>query len=61
VLEAQSLKTSDLFTEKTVSLSRIMLALGSWPVVMMGIFLIVTAVFIIAVLLKVFIFREESI
>jgi hypothetical protein len=30
-------------------------------VVMMGIFLIVTAVFIIAVLLKVFIFREESI
>ena len=61
VLEAQSMKTSDLFTAKTVSLSKVMLALGSWPVMMMGIFLMITAVFIIAVLLKVFIFREESI
>jgi hypothetical protein len=62
VLEAQSMKTSDLFTARTVSISKMMLGLGSWPVLIMGIFLIITAVFIIAVLLKVFVFgREESI
>ena len=61
VLEAESLKTSDLFTERTVSMSRIMLGLASWPVMILGIFLLITAVFIIAVLLKVFIFRDESI
>jgi hypothetical protein len=61
VLEAESLKTSDLFTERTVSISRIMLGLASWPVMILGIFLLITAVFIIAVLLKVFIFRDESI
>jgi Four helix bundle sensory module for signal transduction len=61
VLEAQSLRTSDLFTERTVSLSRIMLGLASWPVMILGIFLLVTAVFIIAVLLKVSVFRHESI
>ena len=61
LLEAQSMKTSNLFTARTVSISKIMLGLGSWPVMIMGIFLIITAVFIIAVLLKVFIFREESV
>src|SRR6266851_3272340 len=50
VLEAESLKTSDLFTERTVSMSRIMLGLASWPVMILGIFLLITAVFIIAVL-----------
>jgi hypothetical protein len=61
VLETQSMKTSDLFTERTLSISKLMLGLGSWPVLIMGIFLAITAVFIIAVLLKVFFFAEESI
>lgn len=60
VLEAQSLRTSDRYAERTVSLSRMMLGLGSWPVVIMGIFLMITALFIIAVLLKVFVFRDEA-
>lgn len=61
VLEAQSLKTSDIYTERTVSISKMMLGLGSWPVLIMGIFLMITAVFIITVLLKVIVFRGESV
>jgi hypothetical protein len=61
VLEAQSLKTSDIYTERTVSISKMMLGLGTWPVIIMGIFLMITAVFILAVLLKVLVFRHESV
>jgi len=59
-VNALSLKTSDDFTERTYSISKIMLGLGSWPVIIMGIFLMITAVFIIAVLLKVFVFPDEA-
>jgi len=61
LLGAQSLRTSDEYTERTLSISKLMLGLGSWPVLIMGIFLMITGVFIMAVLLKVFVFPEESI
>lgn len=61
VLGAQSMRASDEYSERTVSISKMMLGLGSWPVLIMGIFLLITAVFVIAVLLKVFVFSEESI
>ena len=51
-VKALSLKTSDDFTERTHSISKMMLGLGSWPVMILGILLLITAVFIIAVLLK---------
>jgi len=60
LLRAQSLRTSDIYTERTGSISKMMLGLGSWPVMIMGIFLMITAVFIIAVLLKVLVFRGEA-
>jgi Four helix bundle sensory module for signal transduction len=59
-LGEQSLKTSDLFTANTVKISKVMLGLGSWPVVIMGVFLTITAVFIIVVLLKTLVFRDEA-
>jgi hypothetical protein len=60
LLGARSLRTSDEYTERTVSISKVMLGLGTWPVVILGIFLMITGVFIIAVLLKVFIFPDEA-
>jgi hypothetical protein len=60
VLEEESLRTSGALTAGTLSTSKIMLGLASWPVMLLGAFLLITAVFVIAVLVKVFLFREET-
>jgi hypothetical protein len=60
VLEAESLRTSDILTASTVSTSKIMLGLASWPLMALGAVLLVTAVFIILVLLNVFFRHKEA-
>jgi len=61
VLEAESLRTSDMLTASTVSISKMMLGLASWPLIALGGFLLMTALFIIVVLLNVFFRRKEAI
>ncbi len=60
VLEAQSLKTSNALTAKTGSMSNMMIGFASWPLITLGIFFFVTAVFVIVVLLNVFFRNSEA-
>ena len=57
---SESLRTSDMLTLKTGSLSRLLLGLGSWPVIVLGLFLSIFAIFVVAVLLNVFLRREHT-
>lgn len=60
-LEAQSRRDSDTLTARTGSISNIMLGLGSWPLMILAGLLLVTALFVIVVLLNVFLFKREAI
>ena len=57
---SDGLRTSDMITLRTGSISKLLLGLGSWPVIMLGLFLSIFAVFVVAVLLNVFLRREHS-
>jgi hypothetical protein len=61
VLEDESLRTSDILTASTVSTSKIMLGLASWPVIILCGFLLITALFVIGVLLKVLFSGREAV
>jgi hypothetical protein len=56
----ESLRTSDVFTEKTITISKMILGLGSWPVMIVGLFLSITVAFIITVVVGVFVFRRTA-
>jgi len=60
VLRAESLRTSDKLTARTGNMSNMLLGLASWPVILFCMLLLVTALFVIAVLLKVFCIGEEA-
>ena len=60
VLKTQSLRTRATLSRKTGSVSSMMLGLASWPVIVLFAFLLITAVFVIVVLLKVFFFKQEA-
>src|SRR4051794_31504382 len=51
-LNSASLKTSDNISLHTGNLSKVMLGLASWPIMILATFLLFTAVFVIAVLIK---------
>jgi hypothetical protein len=51
LVKAHSLKTSDAFTERTHSISKMMLGLASWPVIALTLFFTVTAALAVVVLL----------
>lgn len=57
VLEEESLRASNQFTERTDSLSHMLLGLASWPVILISLFFLIAAFFVLGVLLKVTIFR----
>jgi hypothetical protein len=60
MLKAQSLRTSGTLTAKTGNVSNMMLGLASWPVIILCAFLLITAVFVMVILLKVFVFKQEA-
>jgi Four helix bundle sensory module for signal transduction len=60
LLEAQSLRTSDTLTANTGNVSKFILGVASWPVMIFGAFLLITVIFIIAVLLNVFVFKRAT-
>jgi chemoreceptor-like protein with four helix bundle sensory module len=60
-LEAQSRRYNDMLTARTSSLSNMMLGLASWPLMILATLLLVTALFVIVVLLNVFLFRRDLI
>jgi hypothetical protein len=60
MLKAQSLRTSGILTAKTGNVSNMMLGLASWPVIILCAFLLITAVFVMVILLKVFVFKQEA-
>jgi hypothetical protein len=51
LFQTQSLKTSNVFTERTVSISKMMLGLASWPVIALSVFFLITAALAVVVLL----------
>ena len=51
LVKEHSLKTSDAFTERTHSISKMMLGLASWPVIALTLFFTVTAALAVVVLL----------
>ena len=60
MLKAQSLRTSGTLTANTGNVSNMMLGLASWPVIILCAFLLITAVFVMVILLKVFVFKQEA-
>jgi len=59
-IHAQSLRTSDTLTARTGSVSTVILGLASWPVIVAGALLLITAIFVIVILLRVFLFKPEA-
>jgi hypothetical protein len=51
LVKSHSLKTSNVFTERTVSVSKMMLGLASWPVIALSVFFLITAALAVVVLL----------
>jgi hypothetical protein len=60
-LQAHSLRRSDALTARTSHLSKMLIGLAGWPVMFFCLFLLITGVFIIAVLTKVFLLGQESV
>ena len=60
LLKKESLTTSNHLSLRTGNLSRVMLGLAGWPIMILGAFLIFTAIFVLVVLVKVTLFREET-
>jgi hypothetical protein len=60
VLEAQSLQTSSSLTTQTGLLSKMMLGMASWPVMLLCAFLLITAVIVIGILLWVSVFKQDA-
>jgi hypothetical protein len=59
LLDESSLETSKHLSVRTGNLSKLVLGLGSWPVVILGALLLFTALFVVTVLLRVALFKEE--
>src|SRR5689334_21928418 len=57
---SDSLRTSNQLTVRTGSLTRLLLGLGSWPVIMFGLFLSLFALFLVTMLLNVMLRGEQS-
>jgi hypothetical protein len=60
LLRSESLTTSKSLSLHTGNLSKVMLGLAGWPIMILGTFLLFTALFVIAVLIKVTLFKEET-
>ena len=60
-LEAEGLRKSYTITTSTGTFSRVMLGAASWPLMLLSLFLLVTAIFVIVVLLNVFVRKREAI
>jgi len=60
LLHSNSLKTSDTLSLRSSGFSRLLLSVGSWPMVILAGFLMFTAVFVIVVLVRVKLFRHET-
>jgi hypothetical protein len=60
LLQNKSLETSDGLSVQTANFSKVMLSLGTWPMIILGIFLLFTAVFVISVLIKVKLFSGQA-
>jgi chemoreceptor-like protein with four helix bundle sensory module len=61
MLEVESLRTSDKLTVRTSNISNMMLGLAGWPVMILCVLMLITAVFVIAILVKVFFSKQEAI
>jgi hypothetical protein len=57
-LKAKSVETSGTLTARTVNISNMMLGLASWPVMLLCVFLLGMAIFVIVVLLRLFLSEE---
>ena len=53
LLHNRSIETSDNLSLRTGSLSRLLLGFGTWPMILLGVFLVFTAMFVITVLVRV--------
>jgi len=61
MLEAHSLQTNTSLTTRTGNLSRMMLGMASWPVMVLCAFLAITAVIVMGILLWVTVFKRETV
>jgi hypothetical protein len=61
ILEAESLRTSENMTMRTFRMSSLLLGIGTWPVMILGTFLLIAALFVLGVLIKVLFSRGEAI
>jgi hypothetical protein len=59
LLKQDSLTTSNTLSLRTNSLSKVMLGLASWPIMILGTFLAFTALFVLTVLIRVTLFKRE--
>ena len=59
LLQSASMNTRNNLSIRSGNLSKVMLGLASWPIMILGTFLLFTALFVITVLIRVTLFREE--
>jgi hypothetical protein len=60
VLESQSLRTSSSLTTRSGHLSNMLLGMASWPVILLCLFLLITAAIVVGILLWVVVFKPEA-
>jgi hypothetical protein len=60
LLHSSSLKASDSLTLRVNNFSKMILGFASWPLLILGVFLLFTALFVIGVLVKVALFKEKT-
>jgi hypothetical protein len=60
LLKKDSLTTSNTLSLRSGNFSKVMLGIASWPIVILGAFLAFTALFVITVLVRVTLFKEEA-
>lgn len=61
VLQEESLQTSGELSARVGTFSQVLLGLASWPVMILGVFLVVAAVFVLVVLINVLFSRGEAV
>jgi hypothetical protein len=59
-LEASSLRTNGELTERTGSMSHMLLGMASWPFMIVGLFFLAVILFVIGVLVRVTVFRHSE-